>query len=68
VSVFHVVINVPFQQKQMKTYKIKLDEFDAHMMKAMKFNIQTIEDACLAGIAQQIRDQDEDEKKVEKTH
>ena len=47
----------------MKTYKIKLDEFDAHMMKAMKFNIQTIEDACLAGIAQQIRDQDEDEKK-----
>jgi len=63
-----VVINVPFQQKQMKTYKIKLDEFDAHMMKAMKFNIQTIEDACLAGIAQQIRDQDEDEKKVEKTH
>jgi hypothetical protein len=34
----------------------------------MVTNIRTIEDACLAGIAQQIRDQDEDEKKVEKTH
>lgn len=45
-----------------KTYKINLDDFDADVIASMEFDTSTIEDAILAGIVEQIRQQIEPEK------
>ena len=51
----------------MKTYEINLDDFEADVVASMEFDTSTIEDATLAGIVEQIRQQIEPEKKKKKT-
>jgi len=46
----------------MKTYEINLDDFEADVVASMEFDTSTIEDATLAGIVEQIRQQIEPEK------
>jgi len=48
----------------MKTYEINLDDFEADVVASMEFDTSTIEDATLAGIVEQIRQQIEPEKKL----
>jgi len=45
-----------------KTYRINLDDFEADVVASIDFDASTIEDAILAGIVEQIRQQIEPEK------
>jgi transcriptional regulator of aromatic amino acid metabolism len=43
----------------MKTYEINLDDFEIDVIASIDFNTSTIEDATLAGIVEQIKQQTE---------
>jgi len=43
----------------MKTYEINLDDFEIDVITSIDFNTSTIEDATLAGIVEQIKQQTE---------
>jgi len=47
----------------MKTYEINLDDFETDVIVSIDFDTSTIENATLAGIVEQIKQQIEPEKK-----